>query len=56
MRYPVIAPIVKQTCEEFGIKYLAYRTWVDAMRSHFHMVRELGQTPRLQAALAPSGK
>lgn len=56
VRYPVIAPIVQKTCEEFGIKYLAYPSWKDAVRSHFHMVRELGQSPRTQPALAASGK
>ncbi len=39
VRYPQLAPIVKQTCEEFGFKYLVYDTWTEALASHWRALR-----------------
>jgi linoleoyl-CoA desaturase len=41
--YPTIAPIVAQTCEEFGIRYQVQPTLRAAIRSHYRHVRELGR-------------
>ena len=45
VHYPRIAPIVKQTAEEFGVPYLEYRTFGDAFRSHIRLLKEYGRTP-----------
>jgi linoleoyl-CoA desaturase len=45
LNYPRLAPIVKATCEEFGVRYTCYATWREALANHWREVRLLGQTP-----------
>lgn len=47
VHYPEIAPIVKQTAEEFGIPYLENRTFSEAIRSHIRMLKVFGVRPKL---------
>jgi linoleoyl-CoA desaturase len=47
MNYPRLAPIVRATCEEFGIRYKCYPTWRQAFASHLGELRFLGRTPEL---------
>jgi len=42
VHYPAIAPIVKQTAEEFGIAYLEKETFWQALVSHTRMLKKLG--------------
>ncbi|MBL7933730.1 MAG: acyl-CoA desaturase [Bacteroidia bacterium] len=44
VHYPAIAPIVKQTAEEFGIPYLENETLAKALGSHVTLLRRLGKT------------
>ena len=46
---PSIAPIVKQTAEEFGIPYRASTTYMQALGLHTKMLRELGRPVRAAA-------
>jgi linoleoyl-CoA desaturase len=41
--YPVIAPIVRETCREFDIPYQVQPTLRAALRSHYRHVRDLGR-------------
>ena len=43
LNYPRVAPIVRQTCEEFGIRYNSYSTWRGAFVSHWRELRKLGR-------------
>jgi linoleoyl-CoA desaturase len=43
VHYPHIAPIVKQTAEEFGIPYYAIPTFSEALRSHFRLLKKGGE-------------
>jgi len=43
LNYPHIAPIVRQTCEEFGMRYVCYPTWRKAFSAHWHELRFLAQ-------------
>lgn len=43
VHYPKIAPIVKQTAEEFGIPYLYYPNIRTALASHVRMLKKLGR-------------
>jgi len=52
IHYRDIAPIVKQTAEEFGVPYKTKETFMDAMKGHFVIMRELGRNPELRPALA----
>jgi linoleoyl-CoA desaturase len=45
LHYPRLAPIVRTTCEEFGISYHSYDTWRAAFASHWRTLRALGQAP-----------
>lgn len=42
VHYESISPIVKQTAKEFDIPYYEMETFVDAIKSHFEMLRRLG--------------
>jgi linoleoyl-CoA desaturase len=48
LNYPRLAPIVRQTCEEFGIRYHCYATWREAIASHLRELRLLGSGPALE--------
>jgi len=48
LNYPRIAPIVRATCEEFGIRYTCYPTWRAAFACHLRELRLLGRTPALK--------
>jgi linoleoyl-CoA desaturase len=43
LNYPRLAPIVRATCEEFGIRYHCYPTWREAFACHWRELRLLGQ-------------
>lgn len=45
VHYPAIAPIVKQTAQEFGVPYLEQRTFSSAFLSHIRHLKKLGRTP-----------
>jgi linoleoyl-CoA desaturase len=42
IHYPSIAPIVKQTAEEFGVPYLENKNFYQAIRSHIRMLKVYG--------------
>ncbi|HVG40397.1 MAG TPA: acyl-CoA desaturase, partial [Chitinophagaceae bacterium] len=52
IHYPKIAPIVKQTAEEFGIPYLENKTFGTAIKSHIQFLQRLGRLPDINEAIA----
>ncbi len=42
VHYRAIAPLVEQTCEEFGIRYIANPTYWSALASHYRWLRSMG--------------
>ena len=42
VHYPAIAPVVRATCERFGLVYLEHRTLFQALRSHAVMMKRAG--------------
>ena len=48
---PKIAPIVKQTAEEFGVPYLENQTFGEAFRSHVSALKRFGRMPDLVEAI-----
>lgn len=46
VHYPAIAPIVRSTCEEYGIPYNSIPTFTGAVLGHGSMLRELGRRDR----------
>ncbi|SFQ79003.1 fatty acid desaturase family protein [Hymenobacter arizonensis] len=55
IHYPALAPIVRQTAQEFGLPYLENPSFGAALRSHYRLLRRLGR-PQLvaQAARLPT--
>jgi linoleoyl-CoA desaturase len=45
LNYPRLSPIVRKTCEEYGIPYFVYPTLRHAMRGHASRLREFGRKP-----------
>jgi linoleoyl-CoA desaturase len=43
LNYPRLAPIVRATCEEFGIRYSCFPTWREAFSCHLRALRLLGR-------------
>ena len=52
VHYPAIAPIVKQTAEEYGIQYMENETFFQALRSHIVTLQRFGKLPDLNEAIA----
>lgn len=50
VHYPKIAPIVKQTAEEYGIPYMEHRTLDAALRSHIATLKRFG-LPDMEEAI-----
>lgn len=40
--YPQLAPIVKQTAEEYGLPYIAYGSFGEAVSKHFKHLKHMG--------------
>jgi linoleoyl-CoA desaturase len=45
VHYPRLSPLVRQTCEEFGITYSIYPTMRRALIGHAQALREFGRKP-----------
>jgi linoleoyl-CoA desaturase len=45
INYPRLAPIVEQTCREYGLRYVSYPSWRAAFVAHWRQLRALGQKP-----------
>ena len=52
VHYPEIAPIVKTTCEEFGIEYMENETFMQALDSHINTLVRFGRLPDINEAIA----
>jgi linoleoyl-CoA desaturase len=50
VHYPEIAPIVQQTCAEYGIPYLNNETFTSALVSHVRLLQQLGLYETLKMA------
>lgn len=43
VHYPAISKIIKQTCEEYGIRYIEYNKMRHAIASHTNYLKRMGQ-------------
>lgn len=50
LNYPRLAPIVRATCEEFGIRYNCYPTWREAFVNHLRELHLLGRAQAVERA------
>ena len=51
VNYPAIAPIVKQTCEEFGVRYAEFPSFTRGVIAHLDWLKRMGQPEPASAAL-----
>ena len=51
LNYPRLAPIVRATCEEFGIRYACFGTWREAFAGHLRELRLLGRKSGLELSM-----
>ncbi len=51
VHYPAIAPIVRQTAEEFGLTYMEHPSFVKALGSHINMLKRFGKLPSPEEAI-----
>lgn len=52
IHYPALAPIVKQTAEEFGVPYLENKTLGKALKSHITTLKKFGMSEALEVLAA----
>ena len=45
VHYPVISRMVEEVCQEFGLRYLAHRTFPGAIASHYRWLTAMGRAP-----------
>ncbi len=43
VNYPALAPLVEETCREFGLRYSAHKTFRAGVASHFRWLRRMGR-------------
>lgn len=43
LHYASLAPIVEQTCKDFGLRYASNRTFLGGVASHYRWLRRMGQ-------------
>ncbi len=43
VRYAALAPLVEDTCREFGLRYLVHETFLAGVASHFRWLRRMGR-------------
>jgi len=46
VHYPDLAPLVAETCQEFGLSYKTNRSFVTALRSHYRWLKHMGTDER----------
>ncbi len=49
INYPLIAPVVEETCREFGVRYTAHETFRQGLMSHFRWLRRMGAPSEAEA-------
>jgi len=57
VHYPDLAPIVRETCREFGLPYVSYPSYRSALAAHGRHLRNLGtRAPVLSTAGLPAAR
>lgn len=46
MHYPKIAPLVMQTCSEYGLPYVVFPTFQSAVNAHLQHMEVMGKSPK----------
>ena len=55
IHYPRIAPIVREVCAEYGVRYAVHKSLLGAVASHFRWLRRMARPPvRMDGVLSAS--
>lgn len=49
IHYPKLAPLIEETCREFGVRYTAHKTLRSSIASHFRWLRQMGSAAKVSA-------
>ena len=49
--YANIRPIIKQTAQEFGLPYLEYETFTEAVKAHVSVLKKFGSDPKFAGVI-----
>jgi linoleoyl-CoA desaturase len=52
VHYPALAKVVKEVCDEYKITYCENATVIQALRSHYRFVKQMGMKPRARSLAA----
>lgn len=55
VHYPALAPLVRQTCDEFGVGYNAQPSLWGAIASHYRWLRQMSRPPVARRPEEPAG-
>lgn len=55
VHYSALAPLVRQTCHEFGVRYTTQPSLRAAIASHYRWLRQMGRAGDVAQARAPAG-
>jgi linoleoyl-CoA desaturase len=53
VNYPAIAPLVEQTCREFGVRYAQHDSLLAGLRAHFLWLRRMGRAGAPRRGASP---
>jgi linoleoyl-CoA desaturase len=56
VHYAAIAPVVEQTCADFGVRYVAHETLLAGLASHFRWLRRMGKAAPVSENVPPNAK
>jgi linoleoyl-CoA desaturase len=56
VHYPALSTIVEQTCREFGVRYMAFRSFQAALMSHFRWLQRMGMPPQPADPIEPDAE
>jgi len=54
VHYPKLTPILKKTCEEYGLTYKEYKTFPEAFAAHIGMLKHLSRADSEVAEYNPN--
>src|SRR5713101_3202728 len=49
IHYPALAPLIEETCREFGVRYSAHKTLRASIASHYRWLRQMGSASKVSA-------
>ena len=55
IHYPALAPLIEETCREFGVRYVAHATLRQGLASHYRWLKQMGRPDAAPPTAAAAG-